>query len=230
MPAGEAMSTRPPWTGARAQASAVALTRGRFGPVVRLRRVASTHDLVVEAARRGTPEGLVVLAEEQLAGRGRGSRRFIAPPGGSLLCSVLLRPTLEASALWQCASALSLAALAACRRVGARDVHLKWPNDLVTPAGKLAGVLAELVDGAVPAVVVGMGCNCSWPEGWPRNEEDARLVAQASTLSAAVGRDVGPEELFAAFLPELEAAYGQLLAPGGVAATHAAWKAACTSI
>lgn len=227
--AGQATSSHPVRGEAGPQATSAGGAPGRFAPPLRLRRVSSTQELVVEAALGGTDEGLVVVADEQLAGRGRLERRFVAPPGGSLLCSVLFRPALAPAELHGCASAVALAALRACRGFGAA-VSLKWPNDLMGDHGKLAGILAELVSASPAAVVVGIGLNCAWPEGWPGEEETAELVAGATTLSAEVGRHIGRDELLDAFLAELEVAYDVLLRPQGVRRTLTAWRDACSTI
>ena len=124
--------------------------------------VGSTNALVAEAARDGAAEGLVVGAEHQTAGRGRRGRVWVAPPGSSLMCSVLLRPTLPQTS-WPL---LTLVAGVAVQRAVAAvlpgvSVALKWPNDLLVEGVKAAGILAET---SGPAVVVGMGINTDWRE------------------------------------------------------------------
>ena len=107
-------------------------------------------------------EGLVVVADYQSAGRGRFDRRWDAPPGKSLLFSVLARPStaeLPPSRRHLAVAAVALAlAQAALRTAGVR-LALKWPNDLVAPAQdrKVAGILAEAAPG--DAVVIGAGVN-----------------------------------------------------------------------
>jgi BirA family biotin operon repressor/biotin-[acetyl-CoA-carboxylase] ligase len=95
-------------------------------------------------------------------------RRWEAPPGASLLVSVLFRPEFDPAELHLCTAAVALAAAEACRRVAGVGPVLKWPNDLLVGEAKLAGVLAEAqFDGpaaaAVTAVVVGIGLNVDWP-------------------------------------------------------------------
>ncbi|MDQ6695581.1 MAG: biotin--[acetyl-CoA-carboxylase] ligase [Chloroflexota bacterium] len=80
-------------------------------------QLGSTNDLVREAARRGEPEGLVILAEEQLAGRGRLGRVWSAPPGCCILCSVLLRPRFSPEDAFYLTIAAALAIYRACKRV-----------------------------------------------------------------------------------------------------------------
>jgi len=136
----------------------------RFGELRWLDEVDSTNRVALDAARAGTPEGLVVLANHQSAGRGRLGRRWEAPPGAALLASIVLRPTdLGPGRRHLVTSAVALAAADACRALGAPRPDLKWPNDLLVGDAKLAGILAES-EGS--AVVVGIGLNvASAPPG-----------------------------------------------------------------
>ena len=101
------------------------------------------------------PEGAIVVADHQTAGRGRLGRRWEAPPGTALLCSVLLKPPPERTA-----PELSLVAGVAVadmlERALGLSVQLKWPNDVMLRREKVAGCLAEARDGAV---VLGIGVN-----------------------------------------------------------------------
>jgi len=118
----------------------------------------STQDEVRALAGAGAAAWSVVSADEQTAGRGRAGRRWVTPGGGAAMLSVLLRPTRPAHEL----GVLSLAGgLAACRVARAQGVPagLGWPNDVLVDGRKLAGVLAELVEG--PAVILGIGMNVS---------------------------------------------------------------------
>jgi BirA family biotin operon repressor/biotin-[acetyl-CoA-carboxylase] ligase len=203
----------------------------RFTSVVRLAEVDSTNRVALAEARRGAPEGLVVVADHQHAGRGRRGRRWVSPPGASLLCSVLFRPPLRREELHLVPSALSLAALDAVEATSGLRASLKWPNDLVAGPRKLGGVLAELAEGVPVAVVVGIGVNLAWPAGGPPSGgELARELAGATTLEAETGRAVAPGTLLDALLAALERRYETLLAPQGVAATAAAYEAACATL
>jgi BirA family biotin operon repressor/biotin-[acetyl-CoA-carboxylase] ligase len=133
--------------------------------VRRFEEIDSTNTYLREQARLGAPDGTVAVAEHQTAGRGRLDRRWEAPPGASLLLSVLLRPSLDPPQLHLCTAAVAMAAAQACHKVAGVDVRLKWPNDLVVGDAKLAGVLAEAEFDAqsVRSVVVGIGVNLAWP-------------------------------------------------------------------
>jgi BirA family biotin operon repressor/biotin-[acetyl-CoA-carboxylase] ligase len=159
-----------------------------WAPVVRrVTEVGSTNAELLAAARDGAPEGLVLVAERQIAGRGRRGRRWDAPPGSSLLVSVLLRPRLPALV----PLVGGLAAVEACDRVTGLRPALKWPNDVVVGEAKLGGLLAEA---AGPAVVVGLGLNVSW---------EAPLPSGALVLLTLTGRRIDRTALLDAFLSAL---------------------------
>ncbi len=122
--------------------------------------VSSTQDVIRAAAGRGEPEGLLAMADHQTSGRGRQGRSFLDGAGESLLFSVLLRPTVPIERL----PSLSLAAaIAVCQSV-AVPATVHWPNDVVTPSGKLAGLLLESELGPSGQVVaLGIGINVNTP-------------------------------------------------------------------
>ncbi len=194
----------------------------------------STNDDALALARAGAPEGLVVVADHQTAGRGRLDRRWEAPPGSSLLCSVLLRPDPEAVPLARahlCTKAVALAAAAAANAAADAGAVLKWPNDLVVPyAGgvrKLGGILAEsVVEGdQLTAVVVGLGLNVDWPDDVPA--ELAEIMASLHWFGD--GLPIARRPLLEALLRALEPVYASLLADGGTALL-AGYAAACATI
>jgi BirA family biotin operon repressor/biotin-[acetyl-CoA-carboxylase] ligase len=133
--------------------------------VHRFDEIDSTNTYLRTLARDGAPEGTVAVADHQLAGRGRLDRKWEAPPGASLLTSILFRPTFDPSELHLCTAAVALAAAEACREVAGVGPVIKWPNDLLVAESKLAGVLAEVEfeAGGINAVVVGIGINVDWP-------------------------------------------------------------------
>ncbi len=129
----------------------------RFGDVRWLPAVDSTNRYLLDLARAGAPEGVVVVADHQSAGRGRRGRSWDSEPGAALLVSILLRPdpaVVPPDRRWWVSAAVALAAAEACGPAAA----IKWPNDLIVGDRKLAGILAEADRGAV---VVGVGINTS---------------------------------------------------------------------
>jgi BirA family biotin operon repressor/biotin-[acetyl-CoA-carboxylase] ligase len=123
----------------------------------------STNADLLARAAAGEPEGAVLAAEQQNAGRGRLGRAWVSPPRAALTFSVLLRPAAVPRAVLGWLPLLAgVAVAAAVRDVAAVDAQLKWPNDVLAGAGKLAGILAEA---AGDAVVVGIGVNVSTGPG-----------------------------------------------------------------
>jgi len=172
----------------------LALAATRFTDVRHVREVGSTNAAVADLFRHGAPEGLVLVTDHQTAGRGRRGRTWEAPPGSSLLVSVLLRPPAGEAHL--AAMGAGLAAAEACARCAGVAPSLKWPNDLVAGTGKLGGILAEVVRrGADAAVVVGLGLNVDWAEPLPPGAVDLRRLA---------GRAVDRDDLLVTFLAALD--------------------------
>lgn len=116
----------------------------------------STNADVSAAALAGAPEGLVVVAEQQTAGRGRRDRQWVAPARAGLTLSVLLRPDVPRPQWGWLPLLAGVALWEAVERVAEVDAALKWPNDLLVQDAKCAGILAEV---AGDAVVVGIGLN-----------------------------------------------------------------------
>jgi BirA family biotin operon repressor/biotin-[acetyl-CoA-carboxylase] ligase len=180
------------------ESARAALAATRFGDLRWSAEVASTNDVAAALAREGAPEGVVVGADHQTAGRGRRGRRWEAPPGSSLLVSVLLRPPWPPSS-WPVATlAVALATAGACAEVAGVDGRLKWPNDLLAGGRKVGGILAER---AGDAVVVGLGLNVNWDRPPPD---------EGVALSALCGHDVDRAVLLVALLRRLD----RLLADG----------------
>jgi BirA family biotin operon repressor/biotin-[acetyl-CoA-carboxylase] ligase len=144
-------------------------------------RTASTNADVAAAARAGAAEGLVVVAEQQTAGRGRLDRRWESPPRAGLAFSVLLRPVVPASRLGWLPLLAGVALVETVRRQAELDAVLKWPNDLLIYEHKCAGILAEAVPEPTPAVVLGIGLNVSMSEAeLPRPDATSLLLAGAA--------------------------------------------------
>jgi BirA family biotin operon repressor/biotin-[acetyl-CoA-carboxylase] ligase len=155
----------------------------------------------------GAREGLVVVAREQHAGRGRLDRRWESPPGG-LYLSLLLRPQLPLARANWLTMILSLAAIDACQAVAGVRPRPKWPNDLVATGRKLAGVLTELESdgGWVQYAVIGLGLNLN------NVFEQGPLAEQAVSLRQLSGRTIPREEALGALLEALARRYRALRA------------------
>jgi len=121
----------------------------------------STNSDAIDAARHSAPHGSVYLADEQLAGRGRGDHAWDSDAGEGLYVSVLLRPQLPAVRLPLFPLAVGLAAAEAIRAAAGLTVDLRWPNDLLIGPKKVGGILVEskTSGGSVDFVVAGVGIN-----------------------------------------------------------------------
>lgn len=183
-----------------ARACAFGLPAG-LGPIQLLAETESTNDEVRRLAAEGAPEGTVVVAEAQSAGRGRRGTAWHSPPGRGLYLSVLLRPPGPAADATRFTLASAVAACEAARGVGAHEVAIKWPNDLLWQGRKVAGTLAELRTSgtAVLDLVVGTGFNVD------QGEEDfpPELSGRAASLRMAAGGPVDRERLFALYVGAL---------------------------
>lgn len=214
-----------------AEAVSAALRTRRLGhPVIFFERVGSTNDLARELAAAGAPEGLLVLADEQTAGRGRMGRLWWAPAGSSLLMSLLLRPPLPPAQAGQTMMALALGALEGVEAVTGLRPVLKWPNDLLLEGSKLGGMLAEIrTDGdRLDYVILGLGLNVN-VDWTAQTAIPAGIAAVAASLSATLGQPVDRLGLLVEILARCEAWYDRLLAaqagrPGGEP-IHIAWAA-----
>ena len=131
------------------------------GRILHYPSLESTMDEAARLAAAGCPEGTVVLAEEQAAGRGQFSRSWISGPGESLLMSIVLRPTAGQLPQANMAATLSVAMTVDARVDG--PVTIKWPNDVRIGGRKVAGILieADSQPGRVSGAVVGIGLNVS---------------------------------------------------------------------
>jgi BirA family transcriptional regulator, biotin operon repressor / biotin---[acetyl-CoA-carboxylase] ligase len=118
----------------------------------------STNADLLARALAGEPEGVVLAAEEQTAGRGRMGRAWVSPPYAALTFSLLIRPDVPPARRGWLPLLTGVAVATAVTEVTGVQARLKWPNDLLAGEAKLAGILAEA---AGDAVVVGIGLNVS---------------------------------------------------------------------
>jgi BirA family biotin operon repressor/biotin-[acetyl-CoA-carboxylase] ligase len=171
-----------------------------------LASTASTNAVLSKLAAQGAPEGTVVVAEEQGAGRGRLARGWYSPPGVGLYCSILLRPQVEIAQATSLPLVVGLAvADALAPYLPACAPQVKWPNDIWIDGKKVCGILCELqaeIDG-IHHIVVGIGINVNLEAAALPKE----LRAIATSLKMASGVTVHRAELLTALLKHLEVAY-----------------------
>lgn len=171
-------------------------------------RVGSTNEEARKLALAGTPEGTLVVADEQTAGRGRLERQWLAPAGQALLFSLVFYPDVAPRNAFQLTMLSSLACVHAVRNVTGLQPAIKWPNDLLLGGKKLAGILSEMGQaGERLYAVVGIGLNVNvdfsaWPE----------LAQRATSLHQALGRPVPRLPLLQEILREIEVRYDRLRA------------------
>jgi BirA family biotin operon repressor/biotin-[acetyl-CoA-carboxylase] ligase len=200
----------------RVPLSAAALSAALTGPgrlwrdLTVVAETGSTNSDLLAAARAGAPEGTVLAAEVQTAGRGRLDRRWTCPPRAALSFSVLLRPDgVPAVARGWIPLLAGVAVAAGLRAQAGLGARLKWPNDVLAGEGKIAGILAEQ---AGDAIVLGIGINVT-----TRRDE---LPVRRATSVVLAGAVPDRERLLVAVLGELEAWYRRWVAavaagPGG---------------
>jgi BirA family biotin operon repressor/biotin-[acetyl-CoA-carboxylase] ligase len=162
----------------------------------------STNTLLAGRAAAGAPDGTVIAAEWQPGGRGRLGRAWHAGIGEAVTFSLLWRFPRGASALSGLSLAIGVALARAFAAAGARNVALKWPNDVLWRGCKLCGILTELAGDALgpTAAVIGVGVNVRLSEA-----TRARIDQPVTDLETACGAAPDRNELLARVLSELAA-------------------------
>lgn len=180
----------------------------------------STNTLALERAAGGAASGSVVAADWQTAGRGRQGRPWHAAIGGALTFSMIWRFPQGAGFLSGLSLAVGVAVVRALQSLGAGEVQLKWPNDVIWRGGKLAGILIEMQGDALgpSCVVIGIGVNVRMPESV------REIVDQAvADLEAACGRSVDRNAALAAMMNELHCVL-ETFTKAGFTALRAEWE------
>jgi BirA family biotin operon repressor/biotin-[acetyl-CoA-carboxylase] ligase len=205
--------------------AAARLHTSRFGKrFIALRTVPSTNDLARQEAEKGAPEGTVIVAEEQTAGRGRLSRSWHSPPGLGVWMSIVLRPDVSPEVAPSLTFCVSLAVAKAVRVLHSLDVSLKWPNDVLLKGRKLCGILTEMktAQRSVEFVICGIGINVNHtPRDFP-----AELRDTATSLLMATGGEVDRVELFSEVIEQTEAVYDRFSRDGATACIGE-WRSMC---
>ncbi|SOD93798.1 biotin--[acetyl-CoA-carboxylase] ligase [Blastococcus haudaquaticus] len=215
---------RPPLDG---PALSAALTRdgGLWRSLEVVPEIGSTNAALIARASADEPEGLVLVAEHQVAGRGRLDRIWTSPPRAGLTVSFLLRPDVPAARRGWLPLLTGVALGEAVGEVTGVRASLKWPNDLLALDGrKLAGILAESSGSPTrpTAVVVGVGLNVSTTAD--------ELPGTGTSLSGVTGSTVDRAPVLLAFLRAVERRYRRWTAAlgdpvsSGLAADYLAWS------
>ena len=155
----------------------------------------------------GAAEGVLVVADEQTAGKGRSGRHWTTPPGSAIAMSVLLRPRIAPERISMVTLVMGLAVAKAVRELYGLDALIKWPNDVVVNGKKICGILTEMSAElmAVNYIVIGVGINSNMKE-FP---EEIRTTA--TSIALELGRDVSRARLIAEVMKHFETLYRSFL-------------------
>lgn len=179
--------------------------------------IGSTNTRAAELAAEGAPEGVIVLARHQMAGRGRLGRTWVSPVDAGLYMSLILRPRQPQSQIPLLTIAAGVAVADAIRSVCDLEVGLKWVNDIIYDRRKIGGILAEMpaLGNASPeakalpqAVIVGIGININLKQ----EDIPEELTSRIDSLSRIKNEDVDPNRVAAAIAKAFENT-SQLLNP-----------------
>ena len=171
--------------------------------------VNSTNRVAEELARRGAPEGTVVIADGQTAGRGRFGRTFFSPPGRSIYLSLLLRPEgmPEAVQHYVFVASIAVAEVARATLPASVSVEIKWPNDVLLDGRKTSGINlpVQLDGGRVTAAILGIGVNVNLEE--PDLPPELRSTATSLAIAnrAPLDRVAVAEQLIERLEQEIDA-------------------------
>jgi BirA family biotin operon repressor/biotin-[acetyl-CoA-carboxylase] ligase len=187
----------------------------------------STNAIVAERARQGAPDGLVVVADHQTAGRGRLDRTWETPAGTALTFSLLMRPTMPTRA-WPWLPLLTGYAVTKALTARGYDAGVKWPNDVLIAERKVAGILVERIetpDG--PAAVVGVGLNTGMTA-----EELPVPTATSLSLESGDGRPPDRTEVLLDVLAAIREVYDAWQMGGDLAGMRLAesYTSACVTL
>lgn len=183
-------------------------------PVKFFASVESTQNVAFDWLNTGAPSGAVVVADEQVAGRGRHGRGWVTPPGTAIAMSVILHPAVDALSQITMLGALAIAQT--LDRLGVDGVAIKWPNDVQISGKKVSGVLPEAAwnGDSLRGVALGMGINVRV------DFSDTELAQTATSIETALGQAVSRVEVVAGVLARIDA----LLALPGADDIFVAWK------
>lgn len=173
--------------------------------------LASTNSKARELAMEGAPEGTLVIAEEQNAGRGRINRGWYSPYGKGLWFSLILRPSFLPVEASKCTLMAAVALIKAFRELGLSTAGIKWPNDIMVGPHKLVGILTEM-SGTIEEIsyiVMGIGINISTTA-----DELPEHLQEVATSFAIEGVHVDRRMALAIILKYLEAQYEKVLHEG----------------
>jgi len=172
----------------------------------------STNDSILERTSAATPEGLIVFAERQIAGRGQRNNSWESIAGKGLWFSILLRPKIDIGASWQLAEWTARAVADTISKEFGLQATVKLPNDVVVTGKKIAGVLIEMraQKNAPHIAIVGVGANVN--HRVEDFSEDVR--GRAISLAMALDREVDRHQFAVVLLRNLDTSYQEIFCGG----------------
>ena len=196
----------------------------RMGRQIRyFSRIDSTNQYAKRIAEEGAPDGTLIIADEQTAGKGRSGRTWVTPPAEAIAFTLLLRPKLSPDRISMVTLVMGLAVTNAVNSLYGVSAGIKWPNDVVIKGRKLCGILTEMSAEVrqVNYIVIGVGINAnltSFPE-------EIREIA--TSLKLEMGRDINRAELIARVMTEFERLYAEFEAQGDLGAVMQEYNELC---
>ena len=196
----------------------------RMGRQIRyFSRIDSTNQYAKRIAEEGAPDGTLIIADEQTAGKGRSGRTWVTPPAEAIAFTLLLRPKLSPDRISMVTLVMGLAVTNAVNSLYGVSAGIKWPNDVVITGRKLCGILTEMSAEVrqVNYIVIGVGINAnltSFPE-------EIREIA--TSLKLEMGRDINRAELIARVMTEFERLYAEFEAQGDLGAVMQEYNELC---
>ena len=189
-----------------------ALTTDIFGKnYIYMDSTVSTNTEARKWALKGAEEGTVVVAEEQVEGRGRLQRGWYSPFGKGLWFSLILRPDFLPMEAPKCTLMAAVAVTKALRKMGVTDAVIKWPNHILVKGKKMVGILTEMTGtmDEIEYIILGVGLNVTTDlDEWP---DDLKAIATSILME---GVEIPRIEAFNIILQELEEQYFEVLANG----------------
>jgi BirA family transcriptional regulator, biotin operon repressor / biotin---[acetyl-CoA-carboxylase] ligase len=164
------------------------------------RSIDSTNSRARQLALEGAPDGTIVAADLQTAGRGRLGRKWESPPGENLMFSIILRPRIEAPDAGIIPLITGLAVARALSETSGLPTICKWPNDVLIRGKKVCGILTEscIENGSIIALIAGIGINVN------QKEFPEAIRESASSLSLLTGMTLDRLSLLSAVLEKFD--------------------------
>jgi BirA family biotin operon repressor/biotin-[acetyl-CoA-carboxylase] ligase len=192
----------------------------------------STNDKAMELAKSGAPEGTIVGANFQTAGKGRAGKEWFSPASDNLLFSVILRPTRDIEISQKIVLAVADIIIHSISKLFINEkeslsLELKWPNDILYDGKKIAGILTQsiLIGKKIDALVVGIGININTPQ----NKFPKELREKATSLSVVLGKPLNINDVLINLINDFEKKYIKLERTG-YSSVVGDWKKNCYSI